>query len=128
MKNKYLLILVIFFLLATVNELFRPWVYVTGINSAKRPAGYFIIGYKPEIKSPSEISMMFGMKGVEVEYGIKYDYLRLNLQRASILALFLDVSLCFGPRNITLRLLAIVPLTLFMYFSYLLILVAVRSQ
>jgi hypothetical protein len=126
MKNKYLRILVIFFLLATMNELFRPWIHINRTNSAKRPAGYYFIGHKPEIKSPSEINMMFGMNGLEVEYDVKYDDLRLNLQRASILTLFLAALLCFGPRNMAFRLLAIVPSTLFLFFSYLLILAAIR--
>jgi hypothetical protein len=126
MKNRYLLILAIFFLLAAVNELFRPWIYVNRVNSAKRPAGYYIIGYKPEIKSPSEMNMMLGMKGLEAEYDVKYDYLKLNLQRASILALFLVVLLYFGSRKIVFKLLAIVPSIFFLYFLYLLRMVAIR--
>ncbi len=121
MKNKYLHILVIFFLLATVNELYRPWVYVNISNSEKWPAGYHIIGYKPEIKSTSEINMMFGRNGRKVDFGIQYNYTRLYLQRASILALFLTVLLCFGPRNKAFRLLAIAPSTLFLYLIYLLL-------
>ncbi len=118
--------LVIFFLLATVNELFRPWIYVNRTNSAKHPAGYYIIGYKPDIKSPSEMDMMLGMKGVKADYGVKYDYLKLNLQRACILILFLVVLLCFGPRNMAFRLLAIVPSIFFLYFLYLLRMIAIR--
>lgn len=72
------------------------------------------------------MNMMFGMNGVKVEYGVKYDYLRLNLQRASILTLFLAVFLCFGPRNMVFRLLAIVPSVFFLYFLYLLRMVAIR--
>ncbi len=126
MKNKYLRMLVIFFLLVVVNELFRPWVYVNDRSSGKRPAGYYIIGHKPEIKPSSEMNMMFGMKDEEVKYDVKYDYLALNLQRASILALFLGVLLYFGPRNMAFRLLATVPLMFFVYFLYLLKMVAIR--
>jgi hypothetical protein len=126
MKNKYLRMLVIFFLLVVVNELFRPWVYVNNRSSGKRPAGYYIIGHKPEIKSPSEMNVMFGMKDEEVKYDVKYDYLVLNLQRASILALFLGVLLFFGPRSMAFRLLATVPLMFFVYFLYLLKMVAIR--
>jgi hypothetical protein len=50
------------------------WIYVNRNNSAKRSAGYFIIGYGPEIKSPSEMNMMFGMNGVKVDSGVRYDY------------------------------------------------------
>jgi hypothetical protein len=128
MKNKYLRMLAIFFLLVAVNELFRPWVYVNNRSSGKRPAGYYIIGHKPEIKSSSEMNMMFGMKDkdMDVKYDVKYDYLVLNLQRASILALFLGVLLFFGPRSIAFRLLATVPLMFFVYFLYLLKMVAIR--
>jgi hypothetical protein len=126
MKNKYLRILVIFSLLIAVNELFRPWVYVDGRNSAKRPAGYYIIGHTPEIKSSSEMDMMFDMKDMGAEYAVRYDYLKLNLQRASIFALFLAVLLYFGPRKIIFRLLAIVPSIFFLYFLYLLRMLAVR--
>jgi hypothetical protein len=120
MKNKYSRILAIFVLLVGVNELFRPWIYVNRRNSAKRPAGYYIIGYKPELKSSSEMDMMFGMNdiGIGAEYGVKYDYLTLNLQRASILALLLTVLLYFGRRQIIFRLLAIVPSIFFLYFLY----------
>ncbi len=72
------------------------------------------------------MNMMFGMKDEEVKYDVKYDYLALNLQRASILALFLGVLLYFGPRNMAFRLLATVPLMFFVYFLYLLKMVAIR--
>jgi hypothetical protein len=50
MKNNYLGILLICFLLATLNEPYRPWIDVNRNNSAKRSAGYFIIGYGPDIR------------------------------------------------------------------------------
>jgi hypothetical protein len=126
MKSKYLRILAIFFLLVVVNELFRPWVYVNNRSSGKRPAGYYIVGHKPEIKSSSEMNMMFGMKDMDVKYDVKCDYLVLNLQRASILTLFLGVLLFFGPRRIAFRLLAAVPLMFFVYFLYLIKMIAIR--
>ena len=127
MKNKYLRIIAIFFLLATVNELIRPWVHIDRNTSAKRPAGYYIIGYKPGLISSSEIDMMFGREGFVVDYDVQYDYLRLNLQRASILALFLAVLLYSGPRNMIFRLLAIVPSIIFLYSLYLLLSLAIRA-
>ena len=117
-----------FLLLMAANEFVRPWVYVNSRSSGKRLAGYYILGFRPAIKSPTEMKSLFGIvdSNTEIGYDVKYDYLRLNLQRGVIVSLFFAALLLFCFRNPVIKWLTAVPLISFLYFLYFFLLVATR--
>lgn len=95
-NDKQLGVLLIGIALFTLSELFPPWLYKDGWNSAERPAGYhFIFSPEPEVKSQAEMKKIFSVPDGDPPHGfsVRRDTGRLYGQR--LIILFLMVGLLF---------------------------------
>lgn len=93
MTIKQLSNLVIAVILFSLSELFPPWLYENGWDSAKRSAGYHYYTNPPEVKSSDEMKKLFILPDNEPlhSFSTQKDFLRLYSQR--FLLLFLTIGL-----------------------------------
>ena len=89
MNSRKLSILGVALVLLFLSELFPPWLYEDGWDSAKRSAGYHFINNPPKVKSSSEMKKIFLLPDSNPPhfFTIQEDIGRLYSQRLSILFL-----------------------------------------
>ncbi len=99
----------------SLSELFPPWLYEDGWNSAERSAGYhFILAPTPEIKSYPEMKVIFSIPDKELfaapdaapikhGFSVRKDIARLYGQRFSIMFLMLGLLLILDDRKKLLK-------------------------
>jgi hypothetical protein len=107
--RKYMIILVVGLVFFAAGEFFRPWMYVNNVTSAKRPAGYFMIGGRPMVKSKQEMHEIFNVNDDYGDsYSVKLNSVRMLLQRALLLISVVWFLLFFSrDQKVVLFLLAI---------------------
>jgi hypothetical protein len=89
LNTKQLSVLIIAVILFSLSELFPPWLYENGWDSAKRSAGYHYYYSPPESKSSEEMKKLFRLPENESLpfFSTQKDFLRLYSQRLSLLFL-----------------------------------------
>lgn len=106
MNQKQRNVLIGAFILFTLSELFPPWLYEDGWNSAERPAGYhFLFGAAPRVKPYPEMKQIFSIPDDDPEHGFTVckDKARLYGQRFTILFLMPGLLLLLDDRKSLLK-------------------------
>ena len=98
-QRRVLLLAVVLF---SLSELFPPWLYEDGWDSAARSAGYhFIYGPEPEIKPYGEMKKIFSIPDDEPQHGftVRKDLGRLYGQRLTLLFFTIGLLLILNDRR-----------------------------
>jgi hypothetical protein len=106
MNRKQVSVLAVTVILFSLSELFPPWLYEDGLNSAERSAGFhFILGADPQVKSYPEMKRLFSIPDNDPEHGftVRRDVARLLGQRILIPFVAIAVLLAFDYRKSTVR-------------------------
>jgi len=99
-------VLIVAIILFSLSELFPPWLYEDGWNSAEQSAGYhFIFSPAPEVKPYAEMKRLFSIPDDDPQHGftVRKDLARLYGQRLSLLFLMLGLLLVLDGRKSSLK-------------------------
>ena len=102
MNPKQRIVLIVAVLIFSLSELFPPWLYEDGWNSAEQSAGYhFIFGPAPEVKPYTEMKRIFSITDDDPQHGftVRKDLARLYGQRLSLLFLMPGLLLVLDDRK-----------------------------
>lgn len=106
MNPKQCAVLIVAIALFSLSELFPPWLYEDGWDSAERSAGYhFILSPPPKVRPYAEMKRIFSIPDSDPRHGftVREDLARLYGQRLSVLFFMLGFLLVLDDRKSYLK-------------------------
>ena len=102
MNRRQWAVLIFGLALFSLSELFPPWLYEDGVNSAEQSAGYHLVfGHDPKVKTQAEMKRIFSLPPEQEPHGfsIRKDIFRLYGQRLSLLFLMSGLVTLLSKRK-----------------------------